>query len=123
MTDNRIFWAAALTIGVIVVALVIAWAVRSMGSAARRRIGEYREAYEPLFADLWSNEMHRRLSALFVAQRIARSSDLTMITPIVSAAAQIILLSVIAFYNPLAAVAGDNEVLTFEASVRNASFS
>jgi uncharacterized protein YjbI with pentapeptide repeats len=75
MTDNRIFWAAALTIGVIVVALVVAWAVRSMGSAARRRIGEYREAYEPLFADLWSSEMHRRLSALFVAQRIARSSS------------------------------------------------
>src|ERR1700752_1558909 len=33
----------------------------------------YRDTYEPLFADLWSNEMHRRLAALFVAQRTAKS--------------------------------------------------
>lgn len=40
-----------------------------MGS--QRRVLAYRDTYEPLFADLWSNEMHRRLAALFVAQRTA----------------------------------------------------
>lgn len=37
------------------------------------RVLAYRDTYEPLFADLWSNEMHRRLAALFVAQRTAKS--------------------------------------------------
>lgn len=40
---------------------------------AQKRVTEYRDVYEPLFADLWSNEMHRRLAALFVAQRVART--------------------------------------------------
>jgi hypothetical protein len=39
----------------------------------QKRVSEYRGTYEPLFADLWSDEMHRRLAALFVAQRTARS--------------------------------------------------
>lgn len=41
--------------------------------AAQKKVTEYRDVYEPLFADLWSDEMHRRLAALFVAQRVAKS--------------------------------------------------
>jgi uncharacterized protein YjbI with pentapeptide repeats len=41
--------------------------------SGQRRVLAYRDTYEPLFADLWSNEMHRRLAALFVAQRTATS--------------------------------------------------
>jgi len=37
------------------------------------RVLAYRDTYEPLFADLWSDEMHRRLAALFVAQRTAQT--------------------------------------------------
>jgi uncharacterized protein YjbI with pentapeptide repeats len=44
-------------------------------SDAKARVLGYRETYEPLFADLWSDEMHRRLTALVVAQRVARSRD------------------------------------------------
>jgi uncharacterized protein YjbI with pentapeptide repeats len=40
---------------------------------AQKRVTEYRDVYEPLFADLWSNETHKRLAALFVAQRVART--------------------------------------------------
>jgi uncharacterized protein YjbI with pentapeptide repeats len=39
----------------------------------KARVLGYRDTYEPLFADLWSDEMHRRLTALVVAQRMARS--------------------------------------------------
>jgi uncharacterized protein YjbI with pentapeptide repeats len=39
----------------------------------QKKVTAYRDVYEPLFADLWSNEMHKRLAALFVAQRVARS--------------------------------------------------
>ena len=41
----------------------------------RQRMQTYRDVFEPLFADLWSDEMHRRLTALFVAQRIAKSKS------------------------------------------------
>ncbi|MBV9990016.1 MAG: pentapeptide repeat-containing protein [Alphaproteobacteria bacterium] len=40
---------------------------------SQTKVLAYRDTYEPLFADLWSNEMHRRLAALFVAQRTAKS--------------------------------------------------
>ncbi len=43
------------------------------GAGGQKRVLGYRDIYEPLFADLWSDEMHRRLTALFVAQRIAKS--------------------------------------------------
>jgi len=46
-----------------------------LGMGDRRRMHGYRDVYEPLFADLWSDEMHRRLTALFVAQRIAKSKS------------------------------------------------
>jgi hypothetical protein len=39
----------------------------------KSRVLGYRDTYEPLFADLWSDEMHRRMTALVVAQRVARS--------------------------------------------------
>jgi hypothetical protein len=45
-----------------------------MGS--RRRVLADRDTFEPLFADLWSDEMHRRLAALFVAQRMTKSKGL-----------------------------------------------
>jgi len=48
-------------------------AARKIRTPARRRgVLGYRDTYEPLFADLWSDEMHRRLTALVVAQRMAR---------------------------------------------------
>lgn len=53
------------------IAALVFW-LRDRGNAQRKVI-EYRDVYEPLFADLWSDEMHRRLAALFVAQRVARS--------------------------------------------------
>jgi uncharacterized protein YjbI with pentapeptide repeats len=53
------------------IAALIFW-LRERGDA-QKRVTEYRGVYEPLFADLWSNEMHRRLAALFVAQRVART--------------------------------------------------
>jgi uncharacterized protein YjbI with pentapeptide repeats len=52
-------------------AALIFW-LRERGDA-QKKVTEYRDVYEPLFADLWSDEMHRRLAALFVAQRVAKS--------------------------------------------------
>jgi uncharacterized protein YjbI with pentapeptide repeats len=52
-------------------AALIFW-LRERGDA-QKRVTEYRDIYEPLFADLWSDEMHRRLAALFVAQRVANT--------------------------------------------------
>ena len=62
--------AAAFVIGIALSALIF-W-LRDRGDA-QNKVTEYRDVYEPLFADLWSDEMHRRLAALFVAQRVARS--------------------------------------------------
>ena len=53
------------------IAALILW-LRDSGNA-QKKVTEYRDVYEPLFADLWSDEVHRRLAALFVAQRVARS--------------------------------------------------
>jgi uncharacterized protein YjbI with pentapeptide repeats len=53
------------------IAALIFW-LRERGDA-QKKVTEYRDVYEPLFADLWSDEMHRRLAALFVAQRVAKS--------------------------------------------------
>jgi uncharacterized protein YjbI with pentapeptide repeats len=61
---------AVFAAGVALAALVF-W-LRERGNA-QTRVTEYRDVYEPLFADLWSDEMHKRLAALFVAQRVARS--------------------------------------------------
>jgi len=49
------------------------WLRERWSADGRQRVLGYRDIYEPLFADLWSEEMHRRLTALFVAQRIAKS--------------------------------------------------
>ncbi|MEI9932826.1 MAG: pentapeptide repeat-containing protein [Rhizomicrobium sp.] len=62
--------AAAFIIGIALTALIF-W-LRERGDD-QKKVTEYRDVYEPLFADLWSNEMHKRLAALFVAQRVARS--------------------------------------------------
>lgn len=53
------------------IAALVMW-LRDRGDA-QKKVTEYRDVYEPLFADLWSDEMHRRLAALFVAQRVAKS--------------------------------------------------
>src|ERR1700743_3508343 len=53
------------------IAALVFW-LRERGNQ-QSRVTEYRDIYEPLFADLWSDEMHKRLAALFVAQRTARS--------------------------------------------------
>lgn len=44
--------------------------------SSQSRVLADRDTFEPLFADLWSDEMHRRLAALFVAQRMAGAKGL-----------------------------------------------
>jgi len=71
MTPMQMGIVAAVFVAGIAVAALVFW-LRERGNA-QSRVTEYRDIYEPLFADLWSDEMHRRLAALFVAQRTARS--------------------------------------------------
>lgn len=78
MPDTGLLWLVALVVAAIVAIAAIWWLSRSSGAAARRRIGEYREAYGPLFADLWSDDMAKRLTALVVVQRIARSAEASL---------------------------------------------
>jgi hypothetical protein len=63
----------AVVVGVFVLGAVLAAGVMLVRErmGGQQRVLAYRDTYEPLFADLWSNEMHRRLAALFVAQRTA----------------------------------------------------
>lgn len=71
MSTTEILVALALfAAGVLVAVLVMV--LRERGNVGNR-VTEFRDTYEPLFADLWSDEMHRRLAALFVAQRTAKS--------------------------------------------------
>ena len=55
------------------IAALVFWLRERSDAGAKARVLGYRDTYEPLFADLWSDEMHRRLTALVVAQRMARS--------------------------------------------------
>jgi|GEM_PF-2827669 len=55
------------------IAVLVLWLRERSDAGAKTRVLGYRDTYEPLFADLWSDEMHRRLTALVVAQRMARS--------------------------------------------------
>jgi uncharacterized protein YjbI with pentapeptide repeats len=71
MTPMQMGTAAAVFVAGIAVAALVFW-LRERGNQ-QSRVTEYRDIYEPLFADLWSDEMHKRLAALFVAQRTARS--------------------------------------------------
>ncbi len=71
MTPIQLAILAAVFIAGAIVAALVFW-LRERDSAGSR-VTEYRDIYEPLFADLWSNEMHKRLAALFVAQRTART--------------------------------------------------
>lgn len=73
MSTNQLLIALALFIAGIVVAALVFVLRERWNAGAQRRVTEYRDTYEPLFADLWSDEMHRRLAALFVAQRTAQS--------------------------------------------------
>jgi len=57
------------------VAALVFWLREYSDAGAKARVLGYRDTYEPLFADLWSDEMHRRLTALVVAQRMARSRN------------------------------------------------
>ncbi|MBV8977093.1 MAG: pentapeptide repeat-containing protein [Alphaproteobacteria bacterium] len=65
---------AAFGIGVALTAVVM-WARERWSAQSQSRVAQIRDTYEPLFADLWSDEMHKRLAALFVAQRVARSKS------------------------------------------------
>lgn len=69
---------AAILVAVLAVAAALAalamWLRERSARRAQRSVLDERNVYEPLFADLWSDEMHRRLAALFVAQRVAKSS-------------------------------------------------
>ncbi|HWA03011.1 MAG TPA: pentapeptide repeat-containing protein [Rhizomicrobium sp.] len=55
------------------IAALVFWLRDRAPAGIRERVTGYRDVYEPLFADLWSDEMHKRLAALFVAERIAKS--------------------------------------------------
>jgi hypothetical protein len=69
---------AAILIAVLAVLAALAalalWLRERAARKAQRSVLDERNVYEPLFADLWSDEMHRRLAALFVAQRVAKTS-------------------------------------------------
>lgn len=72
-TPQLLILVAVFVAGAAVAALVFVLRERMSGQG---RVLAYRDAFEPLFADLWSDEMHRRLAALFVAQRMTRSKGL-----------------------------------------------
>ncbi len=71
MTLTQILVVAAVFVLGAAIAVAAMWLRERMGG--QQRVLAWRDTYEPLFADLWSNEMHRRLAALFVAQRSAAS--------------------------------------------------
>ncbi len=71
MTPMQMGIVAAVFVAGIAITALVFW-LRERGNA-QSRVTEFRDIYEPLFADLWSDEMHKRLAALFVAQRTARS--------------------------------------------------
>jgi uncharacterized protein YjbI with pentapeptide repeats len=74
MTMNtEIAMGIAIFVAGAVLAALVFWLRDRWRSDVTSRVLGYRDIYEPLFADLWSNEMHRRLTALVVAQRVARS--------------------------------------------------
>jgi len=69
MSTNEIL----IALGLFAAGVLAAVLVMVLRERAGNRVTEFRDTYEPLFADLWSDEMHRRLAALFVAQRTAKS--------------------------------------------------
>lgn len=73
MSNYEIALAALLFAAGAGLAALIVFLRERWNAGGQRRVAGYRDVYEPLFADLWSDEMHRRLTALFVAQRIAKS--------------------------------------------------
>jgi hypothetical protein len=74
MTTNvEIVAAIAIFLAGAALALLAFWLRERSRLDAKARVLGYRDTYEPLFADLWSDEMHRRLTALVVAQRVATS--------------------------------------------------
>jgi uncharacterized protein YjbI with pentapeptide repeats len=73
MNPLQIAIVAAVFVAGVVLAALGFWLRERMNAGSRDRVLGYRDIYEPLFADLWSDVMHRRLTALFVAQRIAKS--------------------------------------------------
>jgi uncharacterized protein YjbI with pentapeptide repeats len=71
MTTMQMGIVAGVFVAGIAITALVFW-LRERGNQ-QSRVTEFRDIYEPLFADLWSDEMHKRLAALFVAQRTARS--------------------------------------------------
>ena len=71
MSTQQIAILVAVFVAGAAIAALVFW-LRERGDD-QKKVTEYRDVYEPLFADLWSNEMHKRLAALFVAQRVAKS--------------------------------------------------
>lgn len=65
--------AAAIFLAGAGIAALAFWLRERAQNGMQQQVSGYRDIYEPLFADLWSGEMHKRLSALFVAQRVSRS--------------------------------------------------
>lgn len=49
---------------------ILLW--RMIGAAWERRVSARREIFEALFADLWSDQIHRRFAALLVLKRLVR---------------------------------------------------
>ena len=59
----------------IVIAVVAMLLRERFNSQSAARVTDIRGTYEPLFADLWSDAMHRRLAALFTAERVAKTKS------------------------------------------------
>jgi hypothetical protein len=72
-TNTEIAIAVLIFVAGVALAVLALWLRDRWSADVKTRVLGYRDTYEPLFADLWSDEMHRRLAALVVAQRVARS--------------------------------------------------
>ena len=75
MTATQLLILLAVFVAGIAVAAAFMVLRERWNGQAQSRMSAIRDSYEPLLADLWSDQMHRRMAALLVAQRIARSSQ------------------------------------------------
>ena len=75
LTPTQLLILAAVFVAGAILAVLVMLLRQRDNASEQSRVSEIRDTYEPLFADLWSDEMHRRLAALFTAQRVAKSKS------------------------------------------------
>lgn len=73
MTTTQMLIIAGVFLAGVVIAVAAMLLRERWNAQAQSRVTDIRGTYEPLFADLWSDEMHRRLAALFTAERVAKT--------------------------------------------------